>query len=132
MRSSPYNGIVISSAIDVLAPEARAISKPVVEKLLPAAICGCEFGTRAPRPDPWRRSGRARCGMSMYESAEAAREISRGSPWHGTYVAVIEIPADAYVRAKQTGRNRAHYAVWASPGDLLAWVVSVAPVEAVH
>ncbi len=75
--------------------------------------------------DRWR-------GLSMYESAEAARELSRESPWHGTYVAAIEIPAEASARARQTGRNRAHHTVWASPGDLLAWVVSVAPVEAVH
>ena len=75
--------------------------------------------------DRWR-------GVSHQNSLESALVKGTESPWLGQYVAEIHIPASVTVRIEQTGRDRSHYTDWADPADLLAWAVSVAPIERVH
>lgn len=89
------------------------------------------LGVPPRRPLTRRQHDRWR-GVSFQDSLESALTKSTESPWLGRYVAEVRIPVGAAVRIEQTGRDRSHYTVWAEPGDLLSWVVSVVPVEEVH
>jgi hypothetical protein len=50
----------------------------------------------------------------------------------GQYVAEVHVPVGAPVRLMQTGGYASHWTVWATPEDLLSWVVSVMAIERVH
>jgi hypothetical protein len=67
--------------------------------------------------------------VSVYSSLEAAYRHGQDSPWLGTFVAEVVLPAGSVVRVEQAGRNRAHFTVWARADDLLSWVTSVRQVE---
>jgi hypothetical protein len=75
--------------------------------------------------DLWR-------GVSVHDSFEAACAKGTMSPWLGQYVAEIRIPPGVQVRIEKTGRDPSHFTIWASPDDLMSWVVSVTPIEPVH
>jgi hypothetical protein len=90
-----------------------------------------ELGKSPRRPLSRREQDRWR-GLSHQDSLESALTKGLESPWLGNHVAKIHIPADAAIRIEQTGRDLSHYTVWADPEDMLAWVVSVTPVEPVH
>jgi hypothetical protein len=72
--------------------------------------------------DQWR-------GVSFYATLAAARLRAQLSPQLGSHIAEVRIPTDAPVRIEQAGRDPDHYTVWAEPGDLRDWVVSIEPVE---
>jgi hypothetical protein len=70
-------------------------------------------------------------GVSFQNSRETAVVKGTESPWLGRYIAEVHIPPGVLVRIEQTGRDRSHFTVWAAADDLLSWVVSIVPVEAV-
>jgi hypothetical protein len=70
--------------------------------------------------------------VSHYASLEAAVAKQRDSPWLGAHVAVLPVPDDAPVRFEQTGTDEQHYTLWAEPGVLRWYVVSVLPNEGLH
>jgi hypothetical protein len=87
-----------------------------------------ERGVQPRRPLTRRDEDRWR-GLSVYWSFEAACRHSQDSPWLGAYVAEIVLPGDDSVRVEQTGRNQAHFTIWAEADDLLTWVTSVREAE---
>lgn len=90
-----------------------------------------ELGVRPKRPLSPSEEERW-WGLSVFSTEEAAAQRSDDSPWIGRYIATIEIPLDAHVRFRQTGRNPYHYTIWARAEDLLRWVVSVRYLDSVQ
>ena len=88
-------------------------------------------GKQPRRPDPevlrlWE-------GLSAYSTVEQAQITARLFPRLGRYIAVLRVPEHGAVRFEQT-RDPAegHFTLWSEPADLLAVVINVVPVEAVH
>lgn len=90
-----------------------------------------ELGIRPKRPLSPREADRW-WGLSVFSTEEAAIEKSDDSPWLGRYIATIEIPFDGQVRIEQTGRNRFHFTVRATPEDVRRWVVSIRHLDSVQ
>ncbi len=66
-------------------------------------------------------------GVSMFETEDQARRIASEMARRYDYVAEVAVPEG--VRAERQGRRAGHHNVYASPDDLLRWVVRVAPVR---
>jgi hypothetical protein len=54
-----------------------------------------------------------------------ARSYALARPYHGEYIATLEIEDGAPIRLKQTGRVREHHDLWGEPEAMLARVVAV-------
>ena len=78
---------------------------------------GAEIG----RPELWE-------GLSVYDSEASARRKARQIPVIGSYIARVELPAEASFKYEKTG-GRGHYTLWAEARTLLDNVVEVVPVE---
>ena len=82
---------------------------------------------------PLSRQGQERWrGVSHFDSRPAVVAMGADSPWLGGYIAEVRLPPGAGARAAQTGADPSHWTLWATPADLLSWVVSVAAIEPVH
>ena len=66
-------------------------------------------------------------GLSCHATEAQARRNARRFRTHGGYVAGVRIEAGAPVRVERT-LGPGHYTLWGDPAELLARVVSVAPV----
>ena len=75
--------------------------------------------------DRWR-------GVSHYATYTAAEAAALAMPRLGRFIVTVRIPADASVRIQQTGRDPDHFTIWATAAALLAWIVSIRPVQRVH
>lgn len=69
-------------------------------------------------------------GVSVYATAAQARRKARQSPVLGSLIAEIRLRPGVDFRVERTTRGPGHHTIWASPGDLLACVISVALLEA--
>lgn len=63
----------------------------------------------------------------MFETEEQARQLAAEIRRRFDHIAEIAVPEG--VRAERQGRRAGHYNVYASPDDLLRWVVRVVPVR---
>jgi hypothetical protein len=70
-------------------------------------------------------------GVSHHETRELAEFAGGESPWLGAFIATVVIASDAPIEYEQTYRP-GHWTLWGDPADLLAAVVSVAPLERIH
>lgn len=50
-------------------------------------------------------------------------------PRLGRFIATLVIPDHTPIRIEKTGSSPSHFTLWAEPTDLLACVVSIAPVS---
>lgn len=66
-------------------------------------------------------------GISVFETEEQARRRASSIAWPYEYIAEVAIPES--VRIERQGRREGHHNVYASPDDLLRWVVRVVPVR---
>jgi hypothetical protein len=66
-------------------------------------------------------------GISVQATEAQSRRRVRQYPLLGRYIARIELPADAPVRAERTTRIPGHYTLWGDPAALLRYVVAVMP-----
>jgi hypothetical protein len=71
---------------------------------------------------------RLHSGISVYAAEQQARNRARDTPWLGQYLARLEIPDGAPVRAERTLRSRGHHTLWAEPAILLGFVTAIIPV----
>ena len=62
------------------------------------------------------------------EMIAQARRKARGAVFLGACIAELRIPADAPARFERT-RGPGHHTFWVEPVAVLAWIVSVVPVE---
>jgi len=58
-----------------------------------------------------------------------AHEKARAMPRLGRFIATLVIPDHTPIRIEKTGSSPSHFTLWAEPTDLLACVVSIAPVS---
>lgn len=70
-------------------------------------------------------------GISVYETAERARQTALDYPRLGTYIAVLDIPEEGPIGAERTTNSLGHYTLWGDAVTMLACVVAVRPVAAV-
>lgn len=63
----------------------------------------------------------------MFETEEQARQLASEMEKQYNFIAEIAIPEG--VRAERQGRRAGHHNVYASPDDLLSWVVRVVRVR---
>ena len=66
-------------------------------------------------------------GVSIFETEEQARKLAAEIRKRYDYIAELAVPGG--VRFERQGRRAGHHNVYASPEDLLSWVVRVAPVR---
>ena len=78
-------------------------------------------GVEIARPELWE-------GLSVYDSEANARRKARQVPAIGSYIARVDLPAEASFKYEKTG-GRGHYTLWAEARTLLDNVVEVVPVE---
>jgi len=72
-------------------------------------------------------------GVSDCASVAQARNRARVPSLRGhAYVAELHIPDGSPITFKRTGGQRGHHTLWGSPDDLVACVVSVVRVDALH
>ena len=82
-----------------------------------------ELGKAPHDDDPYVR--RLAQGVSVFATLAQARRNARIFPSLGAFVAEIAIPDEATCTAERSGRHPGHHTLWASPADLLRWVVAV-------
>ena len=72
-------------------------------------------------------------GLSAYSTVEQARATAQLFPRLGRYIATVRVPEPGTVQFEQT-RDPAegHFTLWGEPAEMLALVMSAAPVETVH
>ena len=58
----------------------------------------------------------------MFATETQARNQARDFPLLGSYIARLDVPDDAPVRAERTLRTRGHHTLWADPQALLRYV----------
>jgi hypothetical protein len=79
-------------------------------------------------PNPTDEQIRIHSGTSVYATEAQARRKARGIPSLGRFIAVLEIPDDASVRAERTTNSGGHYTLWGQAESLVSYVTSVVPV----
>ena len=68
-------------------------------------------------------------GISVYATAQQARNKAQDYPFLGQFIARLDIPDQASVRSERTlRRSRGHHTLWGDPAYLLRCVVAVIPV----
>jgi hypothetical protein len=67
------------------------------------------------------------CGISTFSDIQKAKEKAR-TWWQGQFVAELQIPDDAAVIVRQTGRDPLHHSVMGTPEALRSLVRNVHPV----
>jgi hypothetical protein len=70
-------------------------------------------------------------GVSHHDTREQAASAGGHSPWLGAFIATVVVAPGAPIEYEQTYRP-GHWTLWGGPTDLLALVVSVSPLGAVH
>ena len=58
-------------------------------------------------------------GISVYRSLRQAQDKAFDYPALGRYVATMDVPDEAPIRAERTLSSRGHYTLWGGPADLL-------------
>ena len=71
---------------------------------------------------------RLHTGISVFATAQQARNRANDTPWLGEFIARLDLPDDAPVRIERTLRSRGHHTVWGPSDFLLLCVVSVEAV----
>jgi hypothetical protein len=62
-------------------------------------------------------------GVSIFDSLEYAQDRARSFRFLlGRWIVPIRIPHDTHVEIEQTGNDRHHFTVYATPGQLLSLV----------
>ena len=94
---------------------------PLLEDFLSDAAQG-----RPPRSETHRHLWD---GISVYATAQQARNKAQDYPFLGQFIARLDIPDQAPVRIERTlRRSRGHHTLWGDPAYLLRCVVAVIPV----
>src|SRR5713101_6790995 len=81
------------------------------------------LGSQPPNDEP--ETLRLWGGISVYDTLSRAAAKSRRYPWLGAFVAKLDVPDEADVRAERTTKSRGHHTVWAAPEFLLSLLVEV-------
>ena len=68
-------------------------------------------------------------GVSVTSTEAAIRDLARRLPQLGRFIAVLSITGDGPVRYEQSGESGAHYDLYGEPGEMLAAVIAVWPLE---
>ena len=72
---------------------------------------------------PTARTLRLQQGISVYSTLERTVRQAKQYPHLGSYIAIMEID-DERIFVEQTGRDPAHYTIWADPLALLHTVAT--------
>jgi hypothetical protein len=108
-------------------PPARAFYRivrtdpPIVDDFLPYEARGGK-----PPDEPYLR--RLWQGVSVYDTANRARNRALKQPHLGRYIAELRIAWGSGIHAERTGHRRGHHTLWGEPAALLASVVAVVPL----
>src|SRR6266540_3057332 len=62
-------------------------------------------------------------GLSIFDTAEGARQAARTTPGLGSFIARLEIPPGALLEIERTGRA-GHHTLWGRPADVHRLVVA--------
>jgi len=81
-----------------------------------------------PLPDAAAETRRLWAGVSVNATEAQARRRARQYPALGAWIARLELPDEALVRAERTTRIPGHHTLWGDPAVLLDAVVAVVPV----
>ncbi len=110
-------------------PEARVFYRIVRSNPAPRAdfTSRAEQGHVLPNPTPDRR--RLWAGISVYATLAQARRNARRFPQLGTSIAAIDVSRAQALLYERTTQQPGHFTIWGDPGDILACLVSVVPVD---
>ena len=82
-----------------------------------------ELGRRPPEPDD-QEAWHLYEGVSVFDSLDGARTVTRRYPRKGQLAAVLDIAEGECIRYDKT-RGPGHYTLWGEASEMLAHVVSV-------
>jgi len=70
---------------------------------------------------------RLQTGISAYRTLRQAMAKANRYPMLGSYIGVLDLPAEAPVSIERTTQQRGHFTIWAEPPVLLGFVIAVVP-----
>lgn len=81
-----------------------------------------EQGKRAPRDSEGRRMWE---GISVFETAEQARQVAKRYPAQGSFIAEIVIPDESEIQYERSGPREGHHTRWGDGEEMRGCVRSI-------